>query len=373
MAKLKVADIALDVVYSQVIAQRQALAVESSPPIASATPVPTLPESPAVNTTQSSEVMTPHQPAVEVPSCHQTETDACLKPALLLSKMEDAEAIPASLPDSPTGITQSQGSETPTSIESVASEISEIRITPFDSPLTNEAMLTSPSGGEAVLESPAIASPPASLMGKALERIRQVPFTAMRLGDATVPDGQIFPPGAEFIKSWRMRNNGTQEWPSTTELVFTGGEAMTQDLTPVSIGSVKPGAEVEVSSQSLKAPELPGNYLSFWSLRTQGYVIFGDALWININVVEQSETSQDGLSSSSIMKMPESVLQAKHEELDDQVPSPTTTEQLTDEAISDKESLGSANISFDSCDWPGEPTEQEEYVILYDDSSSDGN
>jgi hypothetical protein len=67
------------------------------------------------------------------------------------------------------------------------------------------------------------------------------------------------------------------------------------------------------------------------------------------------------------MKMPESVLQAKHKELDDQVPSPT------DETISDKESLG--NISLDSCDWQdcsGEVAEQE-YVVLYDDSSSDGD
>jgi len=199
----------------------------------------------------------------------------------------------------------------------------------------------------------------------------------MRLGDATDPNGrQTFPPGAEFVKSWRMRNNGTQEWPDTTELVFTGGDAMAQDLTPVPIGSVKPGAEVEVSSRLLKAPELPGNYLSCWSLRTQRYVIFGDALWVSIKVVEQSETGQESLSSSSIMKMPESVLQAKHEELDDQVPSPTTSDGLTDETISDKGSLGSADISLDSIDWQdcsGEPAEQEEYVILYDDSSSDGN
>lgn len=61
MAKLKVADISLDVVHSQVTTQRQA---ETSSPTAerSGAPVTTPTESPAVNAT---ELMTPPRLAVE--------------------------------------------------------------------------------------------------------------------------------------------------------------------------------------------------------------------------------------------------------------------------------------------------------------------
>ena len=88
----------------------------------------------------------------------------------------------------------------------------------------------------------------------------------------------------------------------------------------------------------------------------------------SINVVEQSESSEECLSSSSIMKMPQSVSQ--HEMIEDKTPSPTASERLTEETLSDISSP--ANLSFDEVDWQDCPAEQEEYVILYDDSSSDG-
>ena len=53
-----------------------------------------------------------------------------------------------------------------------------------------------------------------------------------------------------------------------------------------------------------------------------------------------------------------------------------TSRVATDETISNMGSLGSAeildNLSYDS-DWQECPGEQEEYVILYDDSSSEEN
>ncbi|KAG8219591.1 hypothetical protein J3R82DRAFT_544 [Butyriboletus roseoflavus] len=36
------------------------------------------------------------------------------------------------------------------------------------------------------------------------------------VGDTNVPDGQVFPPGAEFVKGWHMTNNGGLPWPTTT-------------------------------------------------------------------------------------------------------------------------------------------------------------
>ena len=71
----------------------------------------------------------------------------------------------------------------------------------------------------------------------------------------TVPDGQIFPPGAEFVKSWRMMNNGG-DWPETTELHYVSGEKFSPDLHSVSsavrVGAVTAGTEVQVWSAELK-------------------------------------------------------------------------------------------------------------------------
>ena len=75
------------------------------------------------------------------------------------------------------------------------------------------------------------------------------------LRDNTVPDGQIFPPGAEFVKSWRMLNDGDCDWPESTELVFATGDSLSRDLTGpqrIKIGSVPAGKEVNVWTGELK-------------------------------------------------------------------------------------------------------------------------
>ena len=75
------------------------------------------------------------------------------------------------------------------------------------------------------------------------------------VSDNNIPDGQIFPPGAEFVKSWRMRNDGAQDWPETTELVFVAGDRMAPfngAPTKVNVGMVKAGEEVELVSGEMK-------------------------------------------------------------------------------------------------------------------------
>ncbi|KAJ7897137.1 hypothetical protein B0H14DRAFT_2175983, partial [Mycena olivaceomarginata] len=90
------------------------------------------------------------------------------------------------------------------------------------------------------------------------------------VNDLTLPDGQIFPPGAEFMKCWQMVNSGGVAWPAGTELVYVAGERLTREIggpAGVPIGSVKVGAEVELWTGELKAPETPGRYVSYWRLR----------------------------------------------------------------------------------------------------------
>lgn len=81
------------------------------------------------------------------------------------------------------------------------------------------------------------------------------PLKASFVADATVPDGQVFPPGAEFMKSWRVINDGTHEWPETSELHFTGGEKLWVDTASpqsIAVGKVAAGMEVDVWTGELK-------------------------------------------------------------------------------------------------------------------------
>ncbi|KAF8899092.1 hypothetical protein BD779DRAFT_1486970 [Infundibulicybe gibba] len=137
-----------------------------------------------------------------------------------------------------------------------------------------------------------------------------VKLSANFIADVTVPDGQVFPPGAEFVKCWRMSNDSDTDWPETTELVFVAGEALSRDgekMKPVKVGVVKNGADVDLWTGELKAPDTPGRYVGYWRLRNEGN-LFGNSIWIDITVAETTHHLSSGSESmsSSLIIMPHS-------------------------------------------------------------------
>ncbi len=107
------------------------------------------------------------------------------------------------------------------------------------------------------------------------------PLRASFVADNNIPDGQIFPPGAEFVKSWRMRNDGPGSWPAETELVFVAGDKLVIDKTErFKVGSVSPGEEVDVWTGEMKAPDIPGKYISYWRLCDSKGRRFGHSIWV---------------------------------------------------------------------------------------------
>jgi next-to-BRCA1 protein 1 len=107
------------------------------------------------------------------------------------------------------------------------------------------------------------------------------PLRASFVADNNIPDGQIFPPGAEFVKSWRMRNDGPGPWPADTELVFVAGDKLMIDTSErFKVGAVPPGEEVDVWTGEMKAPDVPGKYSSYWRLCDGKGRRFGHRIWI---------------------------------------------------------------------------------------------
>jgi len=140
---------------------------------------------------------------------------------------------------------------------SIASEPASI----VGSPLSGQALLNRPTSSGSATSS----SYPRSLA----ELIHQLPalipsnvgklpearesLSAKFVDDVTVPEGQAFPPGAEFVKCWRLLNSSERDLPENTELVFVAGDPLSDSASPpVLIGRVAAGAEFDVWTGELK-------------------------------------------------------------------------------------------------------------------------
>ncbi|TFK77453.1 hypothetical protein BDN72DRAFT_873746 [Pluteus cervinus] len=190
------------------------------------------------------------------------------------------------------------------------------------------------------------------------------------ISDETVLDGQVFPPGAEFMKCWKMENDGKCDWPETTELVFVAGHSLGVTQT-VKVGSVKVGASVELWTGELKAPETPGRYVSYWRLRDNDH-LFGNSIWIDITVAENTPEADESLASSSVIIMPSATP-------DMSVTGggpPSTDRSMPDTASDDGSTISSVSLmSLPASDDDDELRTQavngeQDYVVLFDDRST---
>ncbi len=111
------------------------------------------------------------------------------------------------------------------------------------------------------------------------------------ISDVSVPDGAKIAPGKTFIKTWRLRNDGTCTWGSGYGLVFDSGDQMSgPDVAPLT-RETPPNAFIDVSA-TLTAPWEKGAYQGFWKLRSASGRLFGIGqrpFWVKI-VVPASAT-----------------------------------------------------------------------------------
>lgn len=100
--------------------------------------------------------------------------------------------------------------------------------------------------------------------------------------DVTIIDGTTMPPGQEFIKTWKIKNNGSCAWGEGYGLLFSYGERMNGQAIPLGT-LVESGQEVEVSV-NFKAPTTIGEYTSAWQMANARGVTFGKAIFVKIVV-----------------------------------------------------------------------------------------
>ncbi|KAG9320083.1 hypothetical protein KVV02_003328 [Mortierella alpina] len=129
---------------------------------------------------------------------------------------------------------------------------------------------------------------------------------ALFVKNINIHDGTVIQAGSQFLKIWEMSNPGPDEWPKDTAVQFVGGDRMftDADLNEKSpcfrITLAKVGESVCVTAD-LKAPSLPGRYVSFWRLVSPTGEPFGHRIWCDIVVEEGSESGSDSVGSSTMI------------------------------------------------------------------------
>lgn len=81
----------------------------------------------------------------------------------------------------------------------------------------------------------------------------ELPLRATFISDNNISDGHLLPPGAEFVKSWKMLNDGARDWPDNTQLIFVAGDKLVSDEnTVVKVGKVTAGEEIDIWTGDMK-------------------------------------------------------------------------------------------------------------------------
>lgn len=106
----------------------------------------------------------------------------------------------------------------------------------------------------------------------------------------TIPDDTEYQPGTSFVKTWRIKNNGTCTWTTAYSFVFVSGDAMGATTAIPLPSSVAPGATVDLTV-TLTAPATANTYRGDWMLQNASGVRFGlgdkadKKFWVQIKVV----------------------------------------------------------------------------------------
>jgi hypothetical protein len=112
---------------------------------------------------------------------------------------------------------------------------------------------------------------------------------AQFIADVTVPDGTPVSPGANFVKTWRLKNIGSCTWTTAYSLVFDTGTQMGGPSSVNLPSNVAPGQTVDISI-TLTAPSTAGQYIGYWKFKNASGVLFGigsttnRSWWVQINV-----------------------------------------------------------------------------------------
>ena len=129
------------------------------------------------------------------------------------------------------------------------------------------------------------------------------------VADVNIPDGTVMQPGAQFTKTWRLKNVGTCAWTTSYQLVFFSGEKMGAASSAAFPKSVAVGETVDVSI-NMVAPSAAGSYRGFWMFKNANGALFGlgaqgnKPWWVDIKVSGPTVTPGGVTATPSVTATP---------------------------------------------------------------------
>jgi len=109
------------------------------------------------------------------------------------------------------------------------------------------------------------------------------------ISDVSIPDGTVLQPGAQFTKTWRLKNVGTCAWSTSYQLAFFSGDQMGAPASANFPKNVAVGETVDISV-NMTAPSTAGSYRGYWMFKNANGALFGISVqgnkpwWVDIKV-----------------------------------------------------------------------------------------
>ncbi len=92
--------------------------------------------------------------------------------------------------------------------------------------------------------------------------------------DVTIPDGTSLVAGQGFVKTWRVKNNGSCNWTTGYSIYFVNGNALGGPASAAFPATVKPGQSMDISVPMV-APGNTGDFSGNWMLKAPNGSVFG--------------------------------------------------------------------------------------------------
>ena len=117
-------------------------------------------------------------------------------------------------------------------------------------------------------------------------------------GVESIPDGTVFDPGDNFVKTWTLRNDGTCDWTDDTRMVFEEGDQL-GGPDSVKLGeTIEAGDEITVEIP-MEAPSSDGDYTGVWRLTAPDGTKMGK-YWVKITVGSSSSAPSPTFAVTSV-------------------------------------------------------------------------
>jgi polar amino acid transport system substrate-binding protein len=109
-------------------------------------------------------------------------------------------------------------------------------------------------------------------------------------GDITYDDNipaswPIVGPGEAIQKGWRIKNTGSCTWDQNYSLIYDGSQppGVLQGGPTFIQGTVPPGATYDIYVDVV-VPDQPGQYVGYYTMQNPGGALFGDRIWVAVQV-----------------------------------------------------------------------------------------